>query len=71
MKISEVRYEDIHGSSATKVAVKLDCSKSEPCTGISLEKIALNYQDKPAAASCFNAAGNDNGLAFTSSTCLN
>ncbi|KAJ9558792.1 hypothetical protein OSB04_013406 [Centaurea solstitialis] len=31
VKISNVKYQDIHGTSATKVAVKFDCSKEYPC----------------------------------------
>ncbi|KAI6699030.1 hypothetical protein NL676_019149 [Syzygium grande] len=32
VKISDVTYHDIHGTSATEVAVKFDCSPKNPCT---------------------------------------
>ncbi|XP_060171406.1 polygalacturonase-like [Lycium barbarum] len=57
VKISDVTYQDIHGTSATEVAVKLDCSKTNPCTGITLEDVKLSYKDGSAKASCVNAGG--------------
>ncbi|KAA8532173.1 hypothetical protein F0562_006685 [Nyssa sinensis] len=62
VKISDVAYEDIHGSSATEVAVKFDCSKKNPCSGITLEDVKLTYRNKPAQASCANAGGSSSGL---------
>ncbi|KAJ8561230.1 hypothetical protein K7X08_027420 [Anisodus acutangulus] len=62
VKISDVTYEDIHGTSATEVAVKLDCSKTNPCTGITLEDVNLSYKDGRAEASCVNAVGRASGL---------
>lgn len=50
-------YQDIHGTSATEVAVKLDCSSKNPCTGINLEDVKLTYKNQPAEASCINADG--------------
>lgn len=69
MKISDVTYQDIHGTSATDVAVKFDCSKTEPCEGIKLEKVELTYRSRPAEASCTNAAGTESGIVVPSS-CL-
>ncbi|MCD9559056.1 hypothetical protein HAX54_016785 [Datura stramonium] len=62
VKISDVTYEDIHGTSATEVAVKLDCSTTNPCTGITLEDVNLSYKDGRAEASCVNAAGRASGI---------
>ncbi|KAI5557913.1 hypothetical protein POPTR_017G005300v4 [Populus trichocarpa] len=62
VKISDVTYQDIHGSSATEVAVKFDCSKKYPCTGIKLEDVKLTYKNQPAEASCSNAGGVASGL---------
>ncbi|KAK2979491.1 hypothetical protein RJ640_027600 [Escallonia rubra] len=53
---------DIHGTSATPVAVKFDCSRNNPCSGIRLEDVKLTYQNQPAAASCTNAGGTSSGL---------
>ncbi|KAK7362481.1 hypothetical protein VNO77_04596 [Canavalia gladiata] len=57
VKISDVTYEDIHGTSATQVAVKFDCSSKYPCSGIRLEDVKLTYRNQPAIASCSHAGG--------------
>ncbi|KAK1378617.1 Polygalacturonase [Heracleum sosnowskyi] len=57
LKISGVTYEDIHGSSATEVGVKLDCSKASPCDGIRFEDVKLTYKNKPVEAICTNVGG--------------
>ncbi|KAF2302964.1 hypothetical protein GH714_012047 [Hevea brasiliensis] len=69
VNISDVTYQDIHGTSATQVAVKFDCSKKNPCTGIKLEDVKLTYMNQPADASCNNADGNASGFVQPSS-CL-
>ncbi|EYU34231.1 hypothetical protein MIMGU_mgv11b021391mg [Erythranthe guttata] len=56
VKISDVAYEDIR-TSATQVVVKLDCSKKNPCSGITLDGDNLSYRDNRATTSCANAAG--------------
>lgn len=61
VKISDVTYQDIHGISATQVALKLDCSSTNPCTGITLEDVKLTYNNKVAQASCKNARGKISG----------
>lgn len=70
MKISDVTYEDIQGTSATQVAVKFDCSKANPCQGIKLENVNLSYKKQSAQASCSNAAGSASGL-IKPTSCLN
>lgn len=62
VKISDVTYKDIHGTSATEVAVKFDCSKANPCRGIRLEDVNLTYKKQAAKASCANAAGTTSGV---------
>ncbi|CAN0927151.1 unnamed protein product [Linum grandiflorum] len=69
VRVSDVTYEDIHGTSATKVAVKFDCSSENPCRGIRLEDVKLSYYDKeePAAdvvatSYCANALGTAVGV---------
>ncbi|XVF08382.1 hypothetical protein REPUB_Repub06bG0221700 [Reevesia pubescens] len=69
VKISDVTYQDIHGTSATEVAVKFDCSSKYPCTDIRLEDVKLTYKNKPAEASCINADGTASGFVKPSS-CL-
>ncbi|KAJ8527582.1 hypothetical protein K7X08_015033 [Anisodus acutangulus] len=62
VKISDIKYQDIRGTSATEVAVKFDCSKKYPCSGISLEDVNLSYKEQPADASCVNAGGRASGF---------
>ncbi|KAK9141407.1 hypothetical protein Scep_011088 [Stephania cephalantha] len=64
IKISDVKYKDIHGTSATQVAVKFDCSHKNPCTAITLENVKLTYDqdDQPAQSSCVNANGSALGV---------
>ncbi|KAI4383000.1 hypothetical protein MLD38_008886 [Melastoma candidum] len=42
VKVSDVVYRNIRGTSATKVAINFDCSKTHPCTGILLQDIDLS-----------------------------
>ncbi|KAL2506147.1 Pectin lyase-like superfamily protein [Abeliophyllum distichum] len=62
VKISDITYQDIHGSSATEIAVKLVCSKQNPCNGITMEDVNLTYKNGPAQSSCINAYGKSFGL---------
>ena len=57
MKISDVIYRGIKGTSATAVAVKFACSAKNPCDGIRLEDVNLSYQNQEAKSSCANANG--------------
>ncbi|KAK1382182.1 Polygalacturonase [Heracleum sosnowskyi] len=61
VKISDISYEDIHGSSATKIAVQFDCSKKNPCSRIKLDNVKLTYGNQPSRASCDNAGGTASG----------
>ncbi|XP_010458261.1 PREDICTED: exopolygalacturonase clone GBGA483-like [Camelina sativa] len=56
VKLSDVIIKNIKGTSATKVAVKLMCSKGCPCTNISLADINLvhNGKEGPAVSACSN-----------------
>ncbi|XP_057781274.1 polygalacturonase-like [Salvia miltiorrhiza] len=69
VKISNVSYRDVQGTSATKVAVKFDCSETSPCHAIKLENVNLSYKHQPAQAICSNAAGTVAGVVEPSS-CL-
>ncbi|XP_076948151.1 polygalacturonase-like [Bidens hawaiensis] len=63
VKISNVVYADVHGTSATRVAVKFDCSKGNPCSGITLKDVNLKFGGQlPAVSSCSYAAGYASGL---------
>ncbi|KAL1198571.1 hypothetical protein V5N11_021648 [Cardamine amara subsp. amara] len=56
VKLSDVTIKNIKGTSATKVAVKLICSKGTPCTNIALADINLvhNGKEGPAVSACSN-----------------
>ncbi|XP_013691590.2 polygalacturonase [Brassica napus] len=62
IKISDVLFVDIHGTSATEVGVRLNCSPKKPCTGIRLKDVKLKYRNKPAASACVHAGGIEAGL---------
>eukprot|EP00257_Ricinus_communis_P022771 XP_015582597.1 exopolygalacturonase clone GBGA483-like [Ricinus communis] len=56
VKIHSVSFKNIRGTSATKLAVKLICSKGVPCQNVSLGNINLKYngsQDK-TTSECVN-----------------
>ncbi|XP_010248284.1 PREDICTED: polygalacturonase-like [Nelumbo nucifera] len=62
VKISNVTYKDIQGTSATQVALKFDCSPKNPCEGIRLDDVKLTYLNQTAQSSCTNASGVAYGL---------
>ncbi|RWW01312.1 hypothetical protein BHE74_00035419 [Ensete ventricosum] len=57
-----VAYTDIQGSSATEVALKFDCSASNPCSEIMMHNINLTYQNNQALTYCKNAHGITSGV---------
>ncbi|XP_012070098.2 polygalacturonase [Jatropha curcas] len=62
VKISDVIYQGIRGTSATPIAVKFDCSPKYHCTGIRLHNINLAYSNQVAQSFCANVAGKTVGL---------
>ncbi|OWM84781.1 hypothetical protein CDL15_Pgr027568 [Punica granatum] len=69
VQVSNITYEDIRGTSATRVVLKFDCSTETPCTGIQMKDVNLTYKDQPAAALCVNANGAAEGQ-IQPSNCL-
>ncbi|XVF82486.1 hypothetical protein PTKIN_Ptkin16aG0052600 [Pterospermum kingtungense] len=57
IKIKDIIYEDIRGTSSTPVAIKFDCSAKNPCTEIKLRNVNLTNLNKAAQSSCSNAIG--------------
>ncbi|XVE52344.1 hypothetical protein DITRI_Ditri02bG0115400 [Diplodiscus trichospermus] len=57
IKINDIIYKDIRGTSSTPVAIKFDCSAKDPCSGIRLQNVNLTYLNKTAQSSCSNAIG--------------
>ena len=62
VKISDVTYQQIHGTSSSQVAIAIGCSKDSPCSGIRLQEVNLRYMNQPAQASCSNVAGTSSGF---------
>ncbi|CAN0922920.1 unnamed protein product [Linum grandiflorum] len=61
VKISGIKYRNIHGSSASRVAVKFICSASRPCTGLQLRDVKLTYHEAAATSYCTHAVGGATG----------
>ncbi|XVF87693.1 hypothetical protein PTKIN_Ptkin18bG0141000 [Pterospermum kingtungense] len=59
VNISNVRFSGFNGTSATEVAIKLDCSKVVHCTNITLENNSITSADPKmqVKAECNNAQG--------------
>ncbi|KAM7461394.1 hypothetical protein LguiA_029515 [Lonicera macranthoides] len=62
VKISDVTYKNIVGTSATKVAVTFDCSPTTPCTSIMLQDVKLNYHNNTPQSLCKNIRGITRGV---------
>ncbi|KDP39954.1 hypothetical protein JCGZ_03485 [Jatropha curcas] len=62
IKIRDVIYQDIRGTSATPVAIKLDCSSKFPCNGIRLHNVNLTHSNQVAQSFCANVVGKTVGL---------
>ncbi|XVF82491.1 hypothetical protein PTKIN_Ptkin16aG0053100 [Pterospermum kingtungense] len=57
IKIKDIVYEGIRGTSSTPIAIKFDCSAKNPCTGVKLQNVNLTYLNKEAQSSCSNVVG--------------
>ncbi|BFG37823.1 hypothetical protein CerSpe_240970 [Prunus speciosa] len=57
VKVSDVVYQNIRGTSATAIAIKFDCSATNPCSGIRLENVSLTSRNQEIQSHCANANG--------------
>ncbi|EYU17605.1 hypothetical protein ABFS82_07G106200 [Erythranthe guttata] len=68
VKVSQVRFEQIKGTSLTQKAITLRCSSTNPCQGIELKDIDLTYVNhnfkKPTLSDCENARGFCTGFVY-------
>ncbi|KAL1814549.1 hypothetical protein ACET3Z_017123 [Daucus carota] len=56
VQVKDIKFIGISGTSASKIAVNLNCSSSNPCSDIELNNINLSFQDGTRAVSaCSNA----------------
>ncbi|XP_034580707.1 polygalacturonase [Setaria viridis] len=63
VEVSNVLFKNIRGTSASKEAIKLRCSTSVPCHGITLENVKLTLKggDGVAKSTCENAKWRKSG----------
>lgn len=65
VRISDVAYRNIWGTTSTQVAVNLQCSQANPCENIELRDINMVYPGLPrgpATSSCSNVYGEAYGI---------
>ncbi|XP_074284494.1 polygalacturonase-like [Silene latifolia] len=61
VRINNVKYRNIKGTSASKVALSFVCSPSNPCQGLKVQDINLTFKQTPASVYCSNAHGTHQG----------
>nr|CAD1831239.1 unnamed protein product [Ananas comosus var. bracteatus] len=70
VKIDRVTFQNIRGTSASPEAIKMVCSDAEPCEGVELSDISLDYngsrdgddqEEKVSTTTCVNVRGTSNG----------
>lgn len=71
VEISNVVYRQVVGTSASEIAINLNCSKSVPCSGLWVESIQLTsaVDGRKVTANCSNAYGQEHDV--HPSPCLN
>ncbi|CAI9108294.1 OLC1v1007863C1 [Oldenlandia corymbosa var. corymbosa] len=62
VKINQITYHNIRGTSTTLHAVKFDCSPSNPCRGIIMQDIRLTHLKRKAKSYCKNIRGTTRGV---------
>ncbi|KAL2897468.1 Polygalacturonase [Bienertia sinuspersici] len=62
LQISDVKFNHIRGTSLRELAIQINCSATNPCTGIKLEKINFRFRNHEAKSFCKNAIGDVLGL---------
>lgn len=72
VRISDVKFRNIRGVSATRVAVKLACSEANPCRGLELRDIDLRYGRRrvPTRSRCVHVAGGVVGGTLVPPSCI-
>lgn len=63
MQIKDVLFKNIWGTSSSKVALNLQCSRTRPCKNVKLENISLAYNGRKgkSMALCVNVLGSSFG----------
>ncbi|KAF6161935.1 hypothetical protein GIB67_014137 [Kingdonia uniflora] len=55
VKITNMQFNNIRGTSASKDTIKIVCSKGRPCKGVKLGDINLTYNGAEPASICSSA----------------
>ncbi|CAL1397289.1 unnamed protein product [Linum trigynum] len=67
VRISDVQFNNIRGTTVSNVAIELDCSEKVPCEGIRFDNVDLKYSGeskKPFVTTCSNAKVSFQGVQF-------
>ncbi|KAK6941524.1 Glycoside hydrolase, family 28 [Dillenia turbinata] len=66
VKLRDIFFKNIRGTSSSKVAVRLECSRGIPCRNIYLEDVHLDLSSgkKHATSSCKNVKAKYSGIKF-------
>lgn len=70
MKISEIMYRNITGTTKSSKAMKFACSDTVPCSSIVLSNVNLEKKDGTVETYCNSAQGFGYGLVHPSADCL-
>ncbi|KAK2440288.1 Pectin lyase superfamily protein [Trifolium repens] len=63
VQLSNILYQNIKGTSASEVAIKLECSQAVPCKGIHLQDVILTPEDNDyTIAKCDNVRYSKSGI---------
>ncbi|CAM8891091.1 unnamed protein product [Rhodiola kirilowii] len=71
VKISQIMYRNISGTTKSDYGMKFACSDTVPCSNIVLTNINLEKQDGTAEVYCNSAQGFNYGMVHPSADCLN
>lgn len=70
VKISQIMYRNISGTTTSKNAMKFACSDSVPCSNIILSNVNLEKTDGTVETYCHAAQGFGYGIVHPSADCL-
>ncbi|KAI3871433.1 hypothetical protein MKX03_030776 [Papaver bracteatum] len=70
VKISQVMYRNITGTTTSEKAIQLACSDTVPCSNIILSNVNLESKEGTAETYCNSATGSNEGIVNPSADCL-
>ncbi|KAI4328279.1 hypothetical protein L6164_020646 [Bauhinia variegata] len=70
VKVSEIMYRNISGTTNSAKAIKFDCSDTVPCSNLVLSNVDLEKQDGTVETYCHSAQGFGYGVVHPSADCL-